>query len=293
MICRTIDITADYEKMGVSAPKTPATLTSYILDKRTLVTRTWDKRPAVIVCPGGGYTFCSDREDEPVALAFTGHGFHSFVLRYSCDPTGFPGAITELSKAVAYVRSIAEENNIDPDQIYVCGFSAGAHLAGSLGMYWNTDWLKSYTCITGEENKPNGMILSYPVITDKEDVGHRGSLNSWLCGNEQHRSLFALEENVNKDTPPAFIWHTCTDNGVPVENSLLLAAAMRKYKIDIALHIFPFGAHGLSLANDITADKEWDPYHHRPETECWMDMACRWVKQQKNPPAYIRGEGEY
>ena len=286
MICRVMPIAADYEKMGVVAPEKPATLTTYILDKRTLTTRTWNKRPAVIVCPGGGYEFCSDREDEPVALAFAGHGFHAFVLNYSCKPTGFPGAITELSKAVAYVRSIAEANDIDPDQIYVCGFSAGAHLACSLGMYWNTDWLKGYTGITGDENKPNGMILSYPVITDKPGILHQGSLDSFLCGNEQHRDKFALEEHVTKDTPPAFIWHTCTDNGVPVENSLLLAMAMRQQKIDLELHIFPFGAHGLSLANDITADAAWNDAHHRPEVECWMDMACRWVKQQTNKPVY-------
>ncbi len=291
MICQTLPITVDYEKMGVVPPEKPAVLSTYILDKATLVTTTWEKRPAVIVCPGGGYSFCTDREGEPVALAFSAHGFHSFVLNYSCAPTGFPCAITELSKSIAYVRSIAEEHNIDPDQIFVCGFSAGAHLAGSIGMYWNTDWLKAYTGITGEENKPTGMILSYPVVTDKPEYCHQGSVDSFLCGNAQHKALFALEENVSEDTPPAFIWHTCTDNGVPVENSLLLAMAMRKLDKSIELHIFPFGAHGLSLANDVTAVAAWDPYHHRPEVEPWMEMACRWVKQQKNPPTHIRGEG--
>lgn len=291
MICKKMEITCDYESMGVKAPEKPATLTTYILDKSTLVNRTWGKRPAVIVCPGGAYWGCSDREAEPVALAFSGHGFHSFVLEYSCCPTGFPCAITELSKAVAYVRSIADEHNIDPDQIFICGFSAGGHLACSLGMYWNTDWIKAYTGITGEENKPNGMILCYPVITDEEAFIHAGSRDNWLCGNEQHRPLFALEKNVSNDTPPAFIWHTCTDNGVPVENSLLLALEMRKFDINVELHVFPYGAHGLSLANPITADTEWDAYHNRPEVECWMDMACRWVKQQKTPPKYIRGEG--
>ena len=106
MICKKMEITCDYESMGVKAPEKPATLTTYILDKSTLVNRTWGKRPAVIVCPGGAYWSCSDREAEPVALAFSGHGFHSFVLEYSCYPTGFPCAITELSKAVAYVGVI-------------------------------------------------------------------------------------------------------------------------------------------------------------------------------------------
>ncbi len=282
MICQSVQIDVDYEKIGVKSPETSALLNTYLLDQSTLKTRTWRKRPAVVVCPGGGYSICSNREDEPIALSFAAHGFHTFVLHYSCAPTGFPGAITELSKAVAYVRSIAEENDIDANQIYVCGFSAGGHLACSLGVYWNTDWLKAYTGISGDENKPNGMILSYPVITDQEGILHQGSLDNWLCGNDQHRDLFALEEHVSKDTPPAFIWHTCRDQAVPVENSLLLAIAMRKYKIDLELHIFPYGEHGLSLGNELTADAAYDIYQHCPEVECWMDMACRWVKQRQN-----------
>jgi acetyl esterase/lipase len=290
MICEKKPIVVDYEQLKVVPPEKPATLTSYILDIDTLKNRTWSKRPAVLVCPGGGYTFCSDREAEPIALAFNGRGFHSFVLDYSCKPTGFPCAITELSKAIVYIRSIAAEYNIDPDQIFVCGFSAGAHLACSLGVYWNTDWLKEYTGISGEENRPNGMILGYPVITQKKGVRHTDSFKNWMCGKEEYADLFALEDHVTADTPSAFIWHTCSDNGVNVENSLLLATAMRKEKINLELHIFPYGAHGLALSNAITADASWDEYQHRPEVECWIDMACRWVVQQKDTPKYIYGE---
>ncbi len=290
MICKTIEIKPDYAQLKVTPPQKAATLTTYLLDVATLKTRTWSKRPAVIVCPGGGYEFCSDREAEPIALAFAGRGFHSFVLNYSCKPTGFPCALTEISKAVAYVRSIAGENDIDPDQIYVCGFSAGAHVACSLGVYWNTDWLKEYTGILGDENKPNGMILCYPVISGKKGVRHTGSLRSWECGKQGIESLFSLEDHVTADTPKTFLWHTCTDNGVSVQNSLQFASALNRHGVGFELHVFPYGAHGLSLACPITTDANWENWQNREEVAQWIDLACRFIMQQRVKQEYVTGE---
>ena len=100
-------------------------------------------RPAVIICPGGSYEFTSDREAEPVALAWNTRGYHAFVLRYSVAPSRFPCALFELATAVAFVREHAGEWNIDPEHIFVCGFSAGGHLTASLGVFWNSGFLKN------------------------------------------------------------------------------------------------------------------------------------------------------
>ena len=115
-----------------------ARLTTYLLD----ITPKFavQERPLVLVCPGGGYHFTSEREAEIVAMQFNAMGYHSAVLDYSCAPAQFPTALLELSKSVAYLRAHAKEWCIDPDKIAVLGFSAGGHLAASLGVFWNTEW---------------------------------------------------------------------------------------------------------------------------------------------------------
>ena len=115
-----------------------ARLTTYLLD----ITPKFavQERPLVLVCPGGGYHFTSEREAEIVAMQFNAMGYHSAVLDYSCAPAQFPTALLELSKSIAYLRAHAKEWCIDPDKIAVLGFSAGGHLAASLGVFWNTEW---------------------------------------------------------------------------------------------------------------------------------------------------------
>ena len=129
MIHFEVDMSVDYKKMGCAEPVKAPKLTTYILDEAYLEATEWKERPAVIICPGGGYGFVSPREAEPIALRYCGAGFHTFILDYSTAPAGWPAACCELAKAVAYVRSIAEEHHIDKDKIVVCGFSAGGHLA--------------------------------------------------------------------------------------------------------------------------------------------------------------------
>lgn len=141
------------------------TLTTYILDD---IGRGVTTRPAVVVCPGGGYNYCAAIEGEPIATRFIAAGFHAFVVRYSTmgnNPDAkYPMALEELSKALEIIREHAEEWNIDKDKIAVCGFSAGAHLACSLGCFWNREPIKTENL----QNKPNAMILSYPVISSGE-----------------------------------------------------------------------------------------------------------------------------
>lgn len=122
-------------------------------------------RAAVLVCPGGGYRYTSDREAEPIALSFASMGYHAFVLRYSIDMEAvMPRPIKEIAKAMAYIKDHATEWYVDPDKVYVAGFSAGGHLAASLGVFWNDSKMLPEYEGCSERIRPAGMILGYPVI---------------------------------------------------------------------------------------------------------------------------------
>lgn len=240
---------------------TGATLTSYILSGARL-------RPAVLICPGGGYGFLSPREDEAVALQFTAAGFHVFVLHYTVKPEFYRRPLLEVSQAVKVIRSRSQEWNLDPEKIAVCGFSAGGHLAASLGVHW-------HNLEVAPENKPNALILSYPVISMGEFT-HAGSRNNLLGPDPSEERLLemSLEEQVSSQTPPTFLWHTVADPVVPVENSLFFANALRKHNRPFELHIYPNGPHGLSLAITETDDSRGTD----PHVATWMGLAIEWLK---------------
>ena len=139
------------------------------------------KRKAVIICPGGGYGHLSAREDEPIARQYLAMGCHVFVLHYSLAPARFPTALLELALLVSTVREHAQEWGIDPAGIVVSGFSAGGHLACSLGVHWNKSWLSEPLGLKAEQIRPDGMILCYPVVTAGE-WGHKGSTERLLWG---------------------------------------------------------------------------------------------------------------
>lgn len=236
---------------------------------------------AVIICPGGGYWQLVNREGEPVARKFVEMGYVAFVLNYSVLPDGFPVSLLELAKAVAIVRSRAKEWKIDPEKIVLCGFSAGGHLACSLGVFWNREFVyKAIGEKDGQAIRPNGMILGYPVITSGE-YAHTmfvQRLFQYKGGPEDmEKELVSLEKQVSKDTPKAFIWQTCIDEDVPVENSLLLATAMRKVGLNVELHIFPDGPHGLSLATETTSGG--DDRFENSHCSTWIKLVEIWLEK--------------
>lgn len=257
----------------------PAKLYSYVLDGCCL-SEYHQKRPCVIICPGGAYKHTSDREAEPVAIRMNAAGINTFVLRYHCAPARFPAALHELAASVAYVRKNAERYMIDPDRISVCGFSAGGHLACSLAEFWHTDIINLPGC-TKEDYKPNGAILSYPVITSGE-YAHRGSFDNLLgekSTDEAALESVSLEKHVTENFPSSFVWHTFTDGSVPVENSLFLVSALRKAGVSTEFHMYPVGGHGLSLANEESMSANGGSM----QEECvgWIDLATAWVKRLK------------
>ncbi len=255
IITETKKIPLDYETLKLKRDTVDAYYDAYILKSEPLELHA--SHPCMVVCPGGGYSSTAPREAEHIATQFMAKGFSTYILRYSCKEAKFPCALTELSWLIKHIRDHAEENHIDPDRIGVIGFSAGGHLVASLGAYWNDPEIQALAGVNGEENKPNGLVLGYPVITGGK-FAHKGSLKHLFgaenIDNDEIIEKFSIEKHVTDTFPPAYIWHTASDAGVPVENTLLLAMAMSEAKVPFEVKIYPEGPHGLALANWQTSE---------------------------------------
>lgn len=268
MICETYQIQA--EGSGDQAK-----LTTYLISPSESLAM--EKRPLILICPGGGYSFVSDREGEMLALQWNAYGFHAAVLRYSVAPAVYPAALLELGKAVLMIKDHAKEWDINPDKVILEGSSAGGHLAASLGMFWNRPYLAQKLGVDSKILQPAGMILNYPVISSGT-YAHDDSFRNLLGDRyEEMKEDMSLEKQVSADTPPAFLWHTNEDDLVPAENSLLLAMEMRKRHIPVELHLYAKGSHGLALADERTMGK--DGHGIEPECQSWMALAYRWVQE--------------
>lgn len=246
------------------------TLTAYLIDKLD----DDRKRPAIVVFPGGGYKHVSAREGERIALGYNAAGFQAFIVNYCIAPHKHPLPIQDAAEAVKTVRENAEEWNINPDWIAVIGFSAGGHLSASLSVHWDNPEIFSKEEIEKGLHKPNANILSYPVITSGE-FAHKGSFIN-LLGEDADEKMFemmSLEKQVKESTPPTFLWHTYEDDAVPVENTLLYATALSKYKIPCEVHIYPTGCHGLALASDETI---WSVTKFRRKYD-WLNQSVEWM----------------
>ena len=232
---------------------------------------------AVLICPGGGYRFLSPREGEPIARAFTQMGCHAYVVQYEVNRPGL--GLTPVRQLAAALRQAADEASVrgyDPQKIFLCGFSAGGHLAASLGVYWYDPAVVGL--LRQELVRPAGMILGYPVIT-MEEYAHPGSRQMLTGGNEAWQNIFSLEKHVSGTTVPAFIWQTATDEKVPIQNSLMFVQALTEAGVPCEFHMYPYGLHGMSLAtaevedpaNGLSADKH---------IAGWLQQCEEWLRHQ-------------
>jgi acetyl esterase/lipase len=208
-------------------------------------------RAAVIVFPGGGYARLSDvKEGSDVARWLNSLGITAFVLKYRLGMAYHqPNQLLDAARAVRYVRANAERWEIDPNKIGILGFSAGGHLASTLGTRFDSGKSNSTDPIEGASSRPDLMVLMYPVITMGEFT-HAGSKRNLLGENpsEDLVKQYSNELHVKSDTPPTFLVHTMTDAGVPVENSLMFVQALRKAKVPVEFHLYERGPHGFGLA---------------------------------------------
>ena len=235
--------------------------------------------PCTVICPGGSYWWCSEREAEPVALRMLGNGIAAAVVNYACQYQHYPLQLLEILAAITYIRRNSESLHIDPERIAVMGFSAGGHAACTAGLFWQEKLAEDTLGIVHGEDKPNGMILCYPVITSGEFT-HEGRMKC-LLGDDPNAELVAkmsLENQVTENAPKAFIWHTSEDGLVPVENSLLIATALHKKGIDVEMHIYPRGGHGLSLCDE-TVTKHDGLDDAAKYCSDWVPHCIKWIKE--------------
>ena len=229
------------------------------------------KTGCVIVCAGGGYEFRADHEGDPVAEFFNEYGISSFNLAYRFAPYNYFAIRADVNRAVRWVRYHADDYNIDPKKIAILGFSAGGHLAcmGATHYDFGTmegDEIDSVSC------RPDAAILCYPVVTLDDKYTHEGTKANLLAGiADPHRSELEIrlsgENAVTENTPPTFIYHNADDSGVPVENSIGLAAALSANKVPFEFHVFEKGGHGGGL------------YKDHEGTNQWPHLAADWLKR--------------
>ena len=250
-----------------------ATLEGYILDCEITLGQ-FQKRPAIVICPGGGYMYCSPREAEPIALAYTARGFHAFILRYSVgwDAAGF-APLDEVSWTIGYLREHADEWNIDPNKIVSCGFSAGGHLALSAGLL--------------AENKPNAMVLCYPATSAPNMPGMNFMLQL-LTGKkdatDEDAARFDLVSQITKDAPPVFLTATAEDLLTP-HGALPVAKKYSDLGMKYELHIFQYGPHGYGLGNEVSADGSLQIYD--PAYAQWHELSVQWLHRTLGKPELV------
>ncbi len=233
------------------------------------------KRPCMLVCPGGGYGYCSAREAEPVAMHFLPEGYNVFVLTYSTNGYRFPTQIREVAAAIEVIYENAEKWYCDTEKIAIAGFSAGGHLAAHYSTMYDCKEVRE---VFPNSKSVNATVLGYPVITADFSCTHHGSFLQ-IIGHEPEteaeKEYFSCECQVDEKTPPAFIWHTAEDTCVPVENSFRYAKALVANKVPVELHIYPFGSHGLSTCDIHTLDNVTPSITH---ASMWLDSVKSWLK---------------
>jgi acetyl esterase/lipase len=215
--------------------------------------------PAIIVVPGGGYMARAPHEGEPVARWLNSIGVAAFVLNYRVAPFRYPAQLEDAQRAIRLVRYRAAEWQLDPHRVGILGFSAGGHVASTLGTHYAEGDPAADDPVERQSSRPDLMVLCYPVVTmdTHTSAGSKMNLLGERANDPELAALLSNELQVTQDTPPTFIWHTADDQLVRVENSLQLAAALAKRGVPFELHVFEQGSHGLGLASNYPDAGEW------------------------------------
>jgi len=246
----------------------------------------WLARPetatgaAVVVCPGGGYGMLAvEHEGKQIAEWLNTMGIAAFVLKYRLGPRyHHPAMLQDAGRAIRTVRAGASKWGVDPHRVAIIGFSAGGHLASTAGTHFDAGKPNADDPIERVSSRPDRLILVYPVIALATPFGHAGSLRNLLGENPTQELVESLsnERQVTRETPPTFLAHTNADTGVPAENSLLFALALRKAGVPVELHLFERGPHGLGLGAGAPQFK----VPPEPSFQAWPKLCATWLKNQ-------------
>jgi acetyl esterase/lipase len=227
---------------------------------------------AMIVFPGGGYARQAPHEGEPVARWLASLGITPFVVHYRVGPRyHHPAMLQDAAHAVRTVRAMSREWTLDANRIGVLGFSAGGHLAATISTQFDGGDPGAADPIAKVSSRPDLSVLCYPVITLSGPSAHTGSRRNLLGDNPPAELVdqMSAEKRVTERTPPAFIFHTADDAGVPVENALLYASALRAHKVPFELHVYEHGRHGVGLAAD------------DPILRTWTERCAAWLRTKR------------
>lgn len=237
---------------------TPNYYTMYFIDN--------NPRPTIVVSPGGGYAYTSERESAPVADIFNSYGYHVVVVNYrETVNEAYPMPGKYLAEAI---NEISTDHHVS--NIILMGFSAGGHNALDVCLHSN-DYKLKYNI--------KMLILGYPVITADARYRHEGSFKNLLLNSFTDEKLLeyvSLEKHINEDAPDLFLWGTITDESVSVKNSWLLLEAYKKHNLNVEYHMFDMGGHGLSVCNEASAQgdiKKVNPYIAK-----WSQLAHEWIQ---------------
>ena len=223
----------------------------------------------VVIFPGGAYRARAAHEGKGYAEFLSKNGINSFVVDYRVKPTLFPYPLLDARRAIRYVRANAEKYGIDPAKIAVMGSSAGGHLAALVSTYKGKIEGEGADSLDELDPMPNMQILCYPVL----DInGHPGSyINLLGDGYASHRTVTPYNL-ADKSTPPMFLWHTATDKSVDINNSFRYASRLHELDVNMEMHIYPCGGHGLGLG-----------YHPEKNIDLtyiqnWADHLIKWLE---------------
>lgn len=298
MITETINLYDDRQDV---------TLTTYVLsDSPELLNG--KKRPAVLVCPGGAYLGCSDREAEPVALRFAAMGYHAFVLRYSTHSQGelalapsdrdlpvdpqsvHPAPMRDIGRAFLTIRASADAWLVDMERIAICGFSAGAHNCAMYAVYWQDPVICDFFGEEPDAFRPAAAILGYGIgdyhlmLGEMDDpfaqrLSEAASIALLGTKTPTKEQLDAVSPalHVTPNTPPTFLWATAADALVPVENTTRMATALARAGVPFEVHIFEEGQHGLSLADPSTAGSRMQVDE---DVAKWVNLVEAWLEKR-------------
>ena len=300
-----------YEKIKLYEDREDVTLTTYILDDSVEMLN-GKKRGAVLVCPGGATLYCSDREGEPIAMAFSALGYHTFVLRYSVynenkgvntmdniipdlskpwveKDCKFPRQIQDIGKAMLYIKEHSDTWMVDTEKIALCGFSAGAHNCAMYSVYYNKPVVTDFLGIGAGGIRPAAAVLGYMLSdyvellekTDPANVLYACSMRAYV--DEWEKITIEQAEQVspcrlvNETTPPMFLWATAGDNLVDPIHTIKMAEALCRNHIPYEVHMFEEGKHGMCLGTQATAAvrEELDE-----NVENWIHLADKWLKKR-------------